>query len=191
MIRLEQYDEAEKTLREEIKRKEDKKSWEAVGLHSDLLELMIIKKNWLSAAAISVERFIRQPSERGFIECRDLSEKKGHWEKIRQYLILYLETAVLPWKQKDWPLPPSGLSLPAPGDKKSFPKLEDLIDIALVEKQPEQVLNWYDKLIGQRNRFFRINHDQVATAVKEYAPLRAVSLWKKIAEHYISLVSLS
>lgn len=188
LIRIEQYDEAEKTLRGEIKRKEDKKSWEAVGLHSDLLELMVIKKNWLAAAAISVEGFIRQPSERRFIECRDLSEKKGHWKKIRPFLILYLETAALPWKQRDWPLPPSGLSLPDPGDRKFFPKLEDLIDIARVEKQPKQLLKWYDRLIGQRNRFYRINHDQVATAIKEYDPLRAVSLWKKIAERHISLV---
>ncbi len=188
LIRLKQYDEAEKTIRSEIRRREDKKSWKAVGLHSDLMELMILMKNWLSAAAISAENFIRQPSERGFLECRDLSEKEGHWEKIRQYLIFYLETATLPWKHKDWPLPPSGLSPPEPGKKKFFPKLEDLIDIALTEKQPEQVLKWYDKLTKQHNRFFRVNHDRVATAIKEYDPLRAVSLWKKIAEHHISLV---
>lgn len=188
LIRLGQYDEAEKTLREEIKRKERKKSWEAVGLYSDLLELMVIKKNWLVASAISAERFIRQPSERRFIECRDLCENLGHWEKIRQYLILYLETAALPWKQKDWPLPPSGLSLPDPGNNKDFPKLSDLIDIAIIEKQPAQVLKWYDKLTRQGNRLIRVNLDQVAMSIKEYDPLRAVSLWKKIAEHHISLV---
>lgn len=188
LIRLGQYDEAEKTLRDEIKRKEDKKSWEAAGLHSDLLNLMVIKKNWLAASAISTERFIRQPSERRFIECRDLCEKSGHWEKTRQSLIRYLETAALPWKQKDWPLPPSGLSLPDRGNKKHFPKLADLIDIAIIEKQPAQVLKWYDQLTKQSNRLLNVNHDQVAMSIKEYDPLRAVSIWKKIAEHHISLV---
>ena len=188
LIRLGQYDEAEKTLRDEIKRKEGKKSWEAVGLHSDLLELMVIQKNWLAASAISAESFIRQPSERRFIECRNLCDKSGHWEKTRQYLILYLETAALPWKQNGWPLPPSGLFLPDPGNKKQFPKLADLIDIAIIEKQPAQVLKWYDKLTRQGNRLIRVNHDQIAMSIKEYDPLRAVSLWKKIAEHHLSLV---
>lgn len=188
LLRLRQYDEAEKTLRDEIKRKEKKQSWKAVGLHSDLLELMVIKKNWLTASAISAENFIRQPSVRRFIECRGLCEKTGHWEKTRQYLILYLETAALPWKQKDWPLPPSGLSLPGPGNKKHFPKLAELIDIAIVEKQPAQVLKWYDQLTRQDNRLIGVNHDQVAMSIKAYDPLRAVSLWKKIAEHHISWV---
>jgi len=188
LIRLEQYDEAEKTIRDEIQRKENDKPWEAVSLHSDLLELLIMQKNWLSAATVSVERFIRQPSEKRFIECRNMCEKTGHWEKTRQYLILYLETAVLPWAHKDWSLPPSGLTMPDPDDKTHFPQLMNLIDIAIIEKQPAQVLKWYDQLTRQGSRFIRANHDKVAMAVKEYDPLRAVSLWKKIAEHHISLV---
>jgi uncharacterized Zn finger protein len=149
---------------------------------------LVLQKNWLSAAAISVERFIRQPSEKRFIECRNMCEEAGHWEKTRQYLILYLETAALPWEQKDWSLPPSGLTMPDPGDKKHFPQLTNLIDIAIIEKRPAQVLKWYDQLTRQGSRFIRVNHDKVAMAIKEYDPLRAVSLWKKIAEYHISLV---
>jgi len=188
LIRLEQYEDAEDILRSEIKRQEDKSSWKAIGLHSDLLDLMVKMKNWLSAAAISTESFIRHPSREKFIECRKLSKKAGQWKKIRHYLLLYLETGALPWKNTDWPLPSTQLPLPAFDSRKSFPKLDSLINIAIVEKQPAQILKWYDKLPRQQNRFYRINYDEIAGSIKEYDPLRAVSLWKQIAEHHIAKV---
>ena len=64
-----------------------------------------------------------------------------------------------------------------------------LIDIAIHEKQPDQVLRWYD--MKPEDYVGADRMDRVATAVMEYAPDRAVGLWKKLAEWEISNVQPS
>lgn len=65
--------------------------------------------------------------------------------------------------------------------------IKDLISIAIFEKNPEQVLFWYDKC-SDRHWQFRINHHEVADAIKPYAPERAVDIWKAKAEGLINQV---
>ena len=59
-----------------------------------------------------------------------------------------------------------------------------LIDIAIHEKQPDQVLRWYD--MKPEDDVGGDRMDRVATAVMEYATDRSVGLWKKLAEWEIS-----
>jgi len=60
----------------------------------------------------------------------------------------------------------------------------ELISIAILEKDPEKVLYWYDKC-SDRQFGFGISHDEVAEAIKTYAPERAFDMWKTRAERLI------
>ena len=64
-----------------------------------------------------------------------------------------------------------------------------LIDIAILEKNPEQVLAWYDKIPKNNHGWYGIRLDKIATAIQSYAPDRAVSMWKKMAESHIAQVN--
>ena len=123
-----------------------------------------------------------------FQECQKAAAKVKAWPKVREALLRYLETGEPPWQQKGWPLPDSGLELPKPESKNRFPMVNDLIDIALLEKNPERVLYWYDRLPKQRYGGYGVDDHKVATAVQNHAPDRAVAIWKRKAERLIAQV---
>jgi hypothetical protein len=52
----------------------------------------------------------------------------------------------LPWKQKGWPLGKSDQAKSESSFRNTFPMTNVLIDIAILEKNPEKVLFWYDRL---------------------------------------------
>ena len=54
---------------------------------------------------------------------------------MREHLLTYLEKGKLPWRQKDWPFPGTGLQKPEPSSHDQFPLIETLIDIAIYEKE--------------------------------------------------------
>lgn len=101
----------------------------------------------------------------------------------------FLESGAFPWDEKDWPLPDAGLTPPAAPRGRELPMRYVLIDIAIHEKQPDQVLRWYD--MKPEDYVGADRMDRVATAVMEYAPDRSVGLWKKLAEWEISKVQPS
>jgi len=61
-----------------------------------------------------------------------------------------------------------------------------LINIAILEKQPDRVLFWHDQSQINRHSWVGIGDDKIATAIKEYAPERSVAIWKTIAEGLIN-----
>jgi uncharacterized Zn finger protein len=72
-----------------------------------------------------------------------------------------------------------------------FPELATLIDIAIDEKQPAQVLRWYDlQQADSRRRIgwagFSNQNERVANAIAEDYPDRAIAIWRKIAESHIA-----
>jgi uncharacterized Zn finger protein len=139
-------------------------------------------------AAIQAERFVRQPSRQKFTECKKVAAKVKVWPKVRESLLQYLENGELPWKQKGWPLPDSGLDRPGTERKDRFPMVSNLIDIALLEKTPERVLYWYDRLPKQRYGGYGVDDNDIASAIQTHAPDRAAAIWKSKAERLIALV---
>ena len=97
----------------------------------------------------------------------------------------------MPWKQKGWPLPESGLDRPDADQNNRFPMVDDLINIAILEKKPDQVLIWYDQRPKDRFGWYGIDEDTIATAVQAHAPDRAVAIWKNKAERLIAQVKPS
>ena len=88
-------------------------------------------------------------------------------------------------------LPESGLDLPDADRRNQFPLIADLIEIAIFEKKPDQVLRWYDQRPERRFGWHGVDQDTIATAVQFHAPDRAVDLWKKKAEQLIARVKPS
>jgi uncharacterized Zn finger protein len=97
------------------------------------------------------------------------------------------------------PLPPLP-QRPSPGRRgraapdETGPHLDVLLDLAIEEKRPDDVLAWYDRLRTSRRspwRGYVGREEQVADAVATAHPERALALYRKRAEDLIAQTSPS
>ena len=185
------YEDAEHWIQEGIQATKEKLPGIAAGLRDKLREIRTLEKNWPAVAAMQAEEFVRRPSRQAFTDCQKASGRVKTWPNVRESLLRYLEKGELPWKQKDWPLPESGLDRPDADQRNRFPLVGDLIDIAILEKKPDQVLRRYDQRPKGRFGWYGVDDDAIATAVQAHAPDRAVAIWKNKAERLIAQVKPS
>jgi uncharacterized Zn finger protein len=183
------YEDAERWIEKGIRSARGRSSEMDAGLRGKLRDIRARQDNWPAVAAIEVEEFVRQPSRSGFAACRKAASRFNGWDKVRACLLDYLERGVLPWKQKDWPLPETGFDKPEGARKDVFPMVNKLIHIAMMEKDPEQVLSWHERLPRKGFGWYGLNEDEIATAVQTHSPDRAVAIWKKKAEELIAQVT--
>jgi len=188
LISSRRYEEAERWIQKGIRVTRGKWPGIASGLRDKLREIRTRQKNWPAVAAMQAEEFVRHPSRKVFTDCKKVAKKVKSWTKVRQCLLEYLERGTLPWEQEGWPLPESGLDVPEADQHNRFPLVDDLIDIAMLEKKPDQVLRWYDQRPQDRLGWYGVDEDAVATAVQSHAPDRAVAIWKNKAERLIAEV---
>ena len=191
LVAARRYNDAEQWIHEGIQATREKWPGIAAGLRNKLREIRTLEKNWPTVAAMQVEEFVRRPSRQAFTECKKASGRIKAWPKVGESLLNYLEKGELPWKQKDWSLPESGLDRPDADQHNRFPLVDDLIDIAILEKKPDQVLRWYDQRPKGRFGWYGVDEDAIATAVQSHAPDRAVGIWKNKAERLIAQVKPS
>ncbi len=184
-------EEAEAWIAEGISATKDKLPGIAARLREKLLKIRTLEKNWSAVSAMQTDIFVQSPSCKTFLRCKDAALKIEVWKTVRQCLLAYLESGTLPWKQETWPLLEPEQSLPPDYDSRNFPMLYDLIDIAIMENKPDQVLYWYDKIAGDRTNWYAVDEDAVAAAIENYAPEKAVSIWKTKAQKLIQQVKQS
>lgn len=182
------YEDAERWIQEGLRAIKDKWPGTAAGLRNQLLQIRTRQRNWPAVAAMQVEEFVRHPSRQSFKACKKSAAKAKVWPEVRESLLKYLEKGEPPWQQKDWPLPESGLDVPELERKDRFPMVNDLIEIAILEKKPERVLYWYDQLPNKQYGWYGVDDDAIAAAVQTHAPDRAVAIWKNKAERLIAQV---
>lgn len=157
-------------------------------LRGQLLDIRKQEKDWPAATALQVYEFVAGPSESTFAAVEKAAVKIKLWPVVRSRLMAYLETGALPWDSTQWPLPPTKLDRPEKGRNVRFPLIPELIDVAIYEKKPDQVIRWYDQRAKQTYGGYGVDVDRVAEAVKKDYPERAVAIWKKIAEGEIAQV---
>ncbi len=191
LVAARRYEDAEKWIKEGLRDIGEKWPGIGAGLRDKMREIRTLKQNWPEVAALQVEEFVRHPSIQGFTECQEASDKTEAWPQARESLLSYLEKGELPWKQKGWPLPESGLDRPEVDQRNRFPLVGDLIGIAILENKPDQVLKWYDQRPKGRFGWHGVDEDAIATAVQTYAPDRAAAIWKTMAERLIAQVKPS
>jgi uncharacterized Zn finger protein len=166
LIHKHRYEDAERWIREGIRTTEEKLPGIAQSLRNQLKRIRADQKAWPVLAALEVEEFLRSPSQKTFADCEKATRKIDLWPPVREHLLAYLESSVLPWKQKGWPLPPTGLDASERAPRQTFPLVEELIDIAIYEKDPERVLYWYDRRLKSRFGWAWVNEARIADAIE-------------------------
>lgn len=171
--------------------KATQKQWP--GIASDLRRAFREMKekdgNWPRVAAIRAEDFFHEPSLHTFQSLEKAAKKAKVWQGIRPVAMTYLETGEMPGKKgSSWPLPETDLPESIGRGRERFPLYETLIDIAIAEKRPDDVLKWYDAKPKEKYSWTFGGHrdDKIAEAVKNHYPARALEIWKGIAESEIA-----
>lgn len=90
-----------------------------------------------------------------------------------------------------WPLPELGIApppAPAVDRRRQFPLTEVLVRVAMAEGRSDEVLRWYDARQPSGADFYQVPalDDEVAEAVAQMRPDRAVAIWKRLAEGLIA-----
>lgn len=194
LMTAKRWDDAERWIERGITA--TRKKWP--GIASELLQavkkLREREKDWLGVAAIFAEEFFEQPALETFEKLATAANRAAVWPAVREHAMHYLETGKIPKEghQEDgnlaaWPLPVSHhreIKEPRPSE---LPMTSTLIDIAIAEKQPAEVLRWYDSS-KQKMPWWgtTFQGDRVAKAIADRYPDRAVAIWKKAAESEIA-----
>jgi len=160
----------------------------------------------LGSLALQAEEFFASPSAYGFQELCKAARKVRVGKAVEAWARYFLESGRRPpsgntrsrRKRKgdpavDWPLPAPAVQLGRARSVPEGPVIEVLIQIAIAEKKPDEILKWYDRKTKQKRSYgFYASFDlEVAEAVKSKYPDRAVDIWKKTAERHIATVQVS
>jgi len=158
--------------------------------------------NPLRAAAMVADTFFSSPSLSTFQELCQAARKVNAGEAVEAWARYYLETGTRPQSTGsgnsrppqqdapflDWPLPASGVPQESRRWVLQTPVVQVLIEIAMHEKKPDEVLKWFDHPGhgSERLRTAGQFDARVAQAVKDAYPDRSIAIWKSIAEGYIA-----
>jgi uncharacterized Zn finger protein len=181
--------EAEECIEKGIKATRGKWPGIASGLRTVLREMREEEGDWTRAAGFRAEDFFQGPSLTTYKELQKAAQKAKVWPEVRSAAMTYLETGKHPEKRPSWPLPETGVAGIREVRPGSFPAIEALIDIAMAEKRIDDVIRWYDERKPEKSYWLGDHYkdDQIAAAVADQYPDRAVDIWKSLAENEISL----
>jgi uncharacterized Zn finger protein len=190
MRKAKRFEEAEQWIFKGIRATQ--KQWPGIAkqLKDSLCEMREREGDWLKVAAFRTEDFLQSPSLHTFQDMKKAVEKSKVWPEVRAAALLYLETGKLPQSHPSWPLPETGVTEDRESRKNEFPMTDVLIDIAIEEKRPDDVLKWYDHNKSKKRTFWGgegYQEDKIAGAVVTLYPDRAITIWKNLAEKQIAL----
>src|SRR6056297_1783336 len=165
----------------------------AAGLQKELRLLAEKEQRYDLAAAYLAEDFFNQSYESKYLELRQMADKIGAWFAVRTAILDYLYTGVRPSSDKghlNWPLPEPEVKHPPLVNKlnyKRFPDRETLIEIAIIEKRPDDAVSIYQEMIKEQGKGRLIN-GKLAQAVAESHPDTALQIWLSISKGLIAEV---
>ncbi len=176
------FEEAEQWIHKGIKATQKQLPGIASHLRDTLREMREKEGDWLKVAAFRVDDFLGSPSLHAFEEMRRAAEKAKVWPSVREAALRYLETGKLPQTDPSWPLPEAGVKKEAGYPRERAPMVHVLIDIAIKERRPDDVLRWYDHRKSQKENYSGwggYQENSIAEALKDRYPDRALAIWKK------------
>lgn len=183
------YEDAEQWIRKGIAATGKAYSGTASRLRDMLVEIRMLQQDWNSVALLQIEEFVRYPSVNSFEECTSAAKHLGAWTKIRDALLAYLASGTPPWKHPEWPLSGTEKHALPPPPRNTFPMVYELIQIAIHEKNAEEVLRWYAMYRNTHDSRYGALDEKVATALAAHDPKRAVFIWRVLAEQQIARVT--
>lgn len=148
-------------------------------LRQTIRELRAAAGDWPAVAALQAETFFKHPSLHAFQRLLAGSGRAGVEQAVRAAALRYLEDGVRPDAAAGWPLPPADPPEPA-GAPQHFPQYDALIQLAINEKRPDDVLRWYDRARAEQARL-NLTNDAVAAAIAPAYPERAAQIWRELA----------
>ena len=167
------------------------------GIASSLREVLCTLRSeagdWAMVAALRAEAFFTRPSVQALRTLEAAAAQAGVGPAVRAAALYYLESGQLPQRVARsvgetnipaWPLPETGISPIEQRYQLQFPQLGILINLAISEGQPAEVLRWYDRRSSVR--YAQIDADTVADAIAGTYPERAAAIWQELAEANIA-----
>lgn len=183
------YEEAEKWIHKGIAATQ--KAWPGIAgsLRDTLRKMREENGDWLSASAFRADDFVRGPSLSTYQELKKAAKKADVWPAVREAAMAYLENGRLPGTESAWPLPKTGVSETIDRRTGPFPITEVLLDIAIAENSPDEIIRWHEQRKNSRPRWGwdDSRDDSAAAALVAHYPERAVTIWKQLAESQIAL----
>ncbi|MBA4397549.1 MAG: hypothetical protein C0394_09250, partial [Syntrophus sp. (in: bacteria)] len=180
--------EAEQWIRKGIK--DTHKKWPGIAnqLRGELRDIKEREGNLIYVAALRFNDFMRSPSLDTFQDAFKAAQKGDVASQVRTEALRFLETGASPQSGPSWPLPDTGLAERLERPPKEFPLTHVLIDIAIAERRPDDVIRWYDHISSMTSYFSKSGYrsDAVASAIADSYPERALAIWKECAEGQIS-----
>jgi uncharacterized Zn finger protein len=149
------------------------------------------EKNQPLVAAFRAFEFFDQPDFARYVQLEKAATAAQVWDAIRGPVMTFLETGRRPDCEStggkvrapapSWPLPSTGLEHQgALGRGRNFPVVELLIDIAIKDGRPGDVLKWYRKVSNPHGFYHDGTGDRVAGAIQKAYPKEALAIWKTL-----------
>jgi uncharacterized Zn finger protein len=146
LIKDKQWKEAEVWIRKGIVATEKQWPGIAVQLRTAFREMRERQQDWSAVAALRADEFFTEPNLKTFQALEKAAKRAGFGPEVRVAAMQYLETGTRPQLSTQlWPLPESGLQAATRHFQVEPPMTNALIDIAIAEKRPDEVLRWYDR----------------------------------------------
>jgi len=190
LMAAKQWKEAEQWIHKGIKATQEK--WPGISsqLKTALLEMKEKQGDWLQAAALRADDLFSDSTLKTFQEFQKTAKKAKVWTKVKPVVLQYLETGKLPQSGYSWPLPETGIPKAKERRPRQFPLTETLINIAIYEKRPDDVIRWYDQRKSQKVGWWwsEFQEDKIAGALADKYPDRAMDIWKRLAANLIAQV---
>jgi len=152
-----------------------------------LREIKAGAKDWAAVTVMEAFEFTEAPSVERYRSTEEAAGKVECWEAVRRTLLTHLQTGKPPWQQPDWPLaqPPAILTSRRRRTGSAYPDHGALINLAISERDPEQVLIWYDRQKASGG-MSGVADERVAEAIRDHAPERAIAIWQALALRQIN-----
>lgn len=157
--------------------------------------------DYLSAVTFYASDFFAQPSLHTFQELCKAARRAKVGPAVEAWARYFMETGHLPRtkgrKRKGepndkWPLPKTEFQKDI--HPSEVPMIHLLIELAIAENKPTEVLKWYDMKAPSTHYSWGYMYTpslNVAQAIKGKYPDRAIAIWKEQAESAISRVQVS
>ena len=192
LIETRRISEAEAWIKKGYAATQEKYSGIARELLEWLVKIKTEQKAWSELAAIRAGEFFDSPDLKTFLELESAARKAGCETAVRKAIQQFLEKGELPEKSShSWPLPNPELPITFKKSTQKFPDSELLLEIAIHEKKPDEVLHWleYDRHERQNSRFYYSEnlYDKSAGFLSTDYPDVAISVWKNLADFHIRL----
>lgn len=190
LMEAKQWNSAEQWIQKGIQATDKKWPGIAGQLRDAIREIREKQGDWLQVAALRADDFFINPSLETFQTFQKAARKAKVWNKVKPAVLKYLETGKIPKPGSSWPLPETDVPKTKERRSKQFPKIGTLIDIAIAEKRPDEVIHWYDQRKSQKfgGWWSEFQEDKIAKALADDYPDRAVDIWKRLAANLIAQV---